>query len=114
MGFPLEWAVRAIENADASSTESSAIAWIIERMELEQNKMDDVDGCDSSSRYSIPAVLIALIIHCKTYLNRAGDEDDFEDGDDGGLEFLMTRHTAATSFGQVQAGYDRDSAGITG
>jgi len=44
MGFPVDWALRAAEHCDASASESVAIAWIIERMELEQNKMDEIEG----------------------------------------------------------------------
>lgn len=40
MGFPIDWALRACENCDSSVNESAAIAWIIERMELEQAKME--------------------------------------------------------------------------
>ena len=39
MGFPMEWALRAAEHADASASESTAITWIIDRMELDQAKM---------------------------------------------------------------------------
>ena len=37
-------ALRAAEHCDISSSESAAIAWIIEKMELEQSKMDDMEG----------------------------------------------------------------------
>ncbi len=47
MGFPVDWALRAAEHCDISASESAAIAWIIERMELEQTKMDDYEGGDS-------------------------------------------------------------------
>ena len=36
MGFPVEWALRAMENCDVSTSEA-AITWIIERMDMEQN-----------------------------------------------------------------------------
>lgn len=44
MGFPIDWALRAAEHCDVSTSESAAISWIIERMELEQNKLDDAEG----------------------------------------------------------------------
>jgi uncharacterized UBP type Zn finger protein len=44
MGFPIDWALRAAEHCDISTSESAAISWIIERMELEQSKMEEVDG----------------------------------------------------------------------
>jgi len=44
MGFPVDWALRAAEHCDVSTSESAAISWIIERMELEQSKMDDMEG----------------------------------------------------------------------
>jgi uncharacterized UBP type Zn finger protein len=54
MGFPVDWALRAAENCDITTSESAAIAWIIERMELEQNKMNDFDN---ESRYDIDCLL---------------------------------------------------------
>ncbi|KAJ1437734.1 hypothetical protein B484DRAFT_416437, partial [Ochromonadaceae sp. CCMP2298] len=62
MGFPVEWALRAAQNCDVTTSESAAITWIIERMETEQSKMDELEA-DS---------------------NRAADEEDFEDGDGDG------------------------------
>jgi len=47
MGFPIDWALRAAEQCDVTTTESAAIAWILERMEMEQNKLNELDG-DSS------------------------------------------------------------------
>ena len=47
MGFPVDWALRAAEHCDASISESAAISWIIERMELEQAKLDEFEGSDS-------------------------------------------------------------------
>ena len=44
MGFPVEWALRAAEHCDVTTTESAAMAWIIERMELEQTKMEEMEG----------------------------------------------------------------------
>jgi hypothetical protein len=44
MGFPIDWALRAAEHSDTSGSESAAIAWIIERMEIEQSKMEDLEG----------------------------------------------------------------------
>ena len=44
MGFPIDWALRAAESSDSSTTHSAAIAWIIERMELEQTKIEDLGG----------------------------------------------------------------------
>jgi uncharacterized UBP type Zn finger protein len=44
MGFPVDWALRASEHCDVSTSDSAAINWIIEKMDLEQSKLDDVDG----------------------------------------------------------------------
>lgn len=74
MGFPVDWSLRAAEHCDASVSESTAIAWIIERMEFEQTKMEEFEG-DSS---------------------RVVDEEEYEDGDEAGLEYLMQRHNAAS------------------
>ena len=52
MGFPIDWAIRAAEHCDSSSSssnESAAIAWIIEKMELEQAKMEEYSA--NSSRH---------------------------------------------------------------
>lgn len=43
MGFPVDWALRAAEHCDASVSESAAIAWIIERMEQEQAKLEEYE-----------------------------------------------------------------------
>ena len=67
MGFPVEWAIRAAEHCDVTLNESMAIAWIIERMEMENAKMEaEVEGC-STLRYA-----------------DEGDEYDGEDGDGDG------------------------------
>jgi hypothetical protein len=47
MGFPVDWALRAAEHCESSVSESAAITWIIERMELEQTKLDEFDSSDS-------------------------------------------------------------------
>lgn len=39
MGFPVDWSLRAVENNDLL-TEHACITWIIERMEMEQAKME--------------------------------------------------------------------------
>ena len=44
MGFPVDWALRAAEHCEVSTSESAAISWIIERMEIEQNKMNEIEG----------------------------------------------------------------------
>lgn len=44
MGFPVDWALRAAEHCEVSTSESAAISWIIERMEVEQSKMNEIDG----------------------------------------------------------------------
>ena len=44
MGFPVDWALRAAEHCEVSTSESAAISWIIERMELEQSKMNEIEG----------------------------------------------------------------------
>jgi hypothetical protein len=74
MGFPVEWALRAAAQNDSSVSESSAIAWIIERMELEHNKLADIEGRDSRN---------------------ADDEENEENAEEAGLEYLMHRHVAA-------------------
>jgi hypothetical protein len=48
MGFPIDWSLRAAEHCDANVSESVAIAWIIERMELEHAKMEEMDGGEDS------------------------------------------------------------------
>jgi alpha-tubulin suppressor-like RCC1 family protein len=68
MGFPVDWAVRAAEHGDATASEATAIAWIIERMELEQSKLD--------SEFS-----------------RDHDEDYEENDDQVGMEFMINRRT---------------------
>jgi hypothetical protein len=44
MGFPVEWALRAAEHCDVSASEDAAITWIIERMEMGQTKMDELEA----------------------------------------------------------------------
>jgi uncharacterized UBP type Zn finger protein len=44
MGFPVEWALRAAAQNASTVSESSAIAWIIERMEMEHKKLSDMEG----------------------------------------------------------------------
>jgi uncharacterized UBP type Zn finger protein len=44
MGFPVDWALRAAEHVEISTSESAAIAWIIERMEMEQSKMNEMES----------------------------------------------------------------------
>jgi len=44
MGFPIVWALRAAEQCDAVTSEAAAITWIMERMEIEQNKIDELEG----------------------------------------------------------------------
>lgn len=44
MGFPVDWALRAAEQCEVSTSESAAISWIIERMELEQSKINEMEG----------------------------------------------------------------------
>ena len=48
MGFPIDWSLRAAEHCDVNVSESAAIAWIIERMELEHAKMEEMDGGEDS------------------------------------------------------------------
>ena len=73
MGFPVDWALRAAEHCDVSTSESAAISWIIERMEMEQSKMEEMEG-DSS---------------------RVVDEEEFDENDENGLDYFMQRHAAA-------------------
>lgn len=47
MGFPVDWALRAAEHCDSASSESAAISWIIERMEMEQSNINELEQ-DSS------------------------------------------------------------------
>lgn len=48
MGFPIDWSLRAAEHCDANVSESVAIAWIIERMELEHEKMEEMGQGEDS------------------------------------------------------------------
>ena len=70
MGFPVDWSLRAAEHCDASVSESAAIAWIIERMEFEQSKMDELEG--------------------------EGSRMAEEEAEDGGLQYLMQKRSSAT------------------
>lgn len=54
MGFPVDWALRAAEHCENAASESAAISWIIERMELEQSKMNEMEN---DSRYPVFAFL---------------------------------------------------------
>lgn len=54
MGFPIEWALRAAEQCEVVTSESAAITWIMERMEIEQNKIDENEGGDSKYVIVIP------------------------------------------------------------
>ena len=93
MGFPIEWALRAVENCEAPVSESTAISWIIERMaELEQSKEDmEAAGGDSSSR--------------------GADEEEFED--DAALEsFMMQRHAASMAASNASLGYSGPGAPV--
>lgn len=52
MGFPVEWAIRAVDHCDDSMSESMAIAWIIERMEIENASLeDDMEGGLGGARH---------------------------------------------------------------
>ncbi|CAM9188437.1 unnamed protein product, partial [Discosporangium mesarthrocarpum] len=61
MGFPIEWAVRAAEQSDASMNEGVALAWIIEQMEAENAKIEvevesmNIDGGDEVGEEYSPA-----------------------------------------------------------
>lgn len=51
MGFPVEWAIRAVEHCDGSMSESMAIAWIIERMEMESARLDaEIESANGGRR----------------------------------------------------------------
>ena len=67
MGFPVEWCVRAANHHyEDSLDESSAIAWIIEQMEMDSvNKEDDLDEDDEEE-------------------DEEGEEDDEDDEEEGG------------------------------
>ena len=75
MGFPVEWALRAAEHCDVTTSESAAISWIIERMEMEQNKLDDAEQEGDS--------------------NRTGDEEEHNESEDStGIDYFIQRHAA--------------------
>eukprot|EP00903_Cladosiphon_okamuranus_P007137 g6932.t1 len=44
MGFPVEWAIRAAGRSGSVMSESAATAWIIERLEIENTKMEEEMG----------------------------------------------------------------------
>lgn len=71
MGFPVDWALRAAEHCDSNSSESAAISWIIERMEMEQANLNDLDQ-DSSSR--------------------AADGEEYDELDNGDIGYFIQRH----------------------
>lgn len=43
MGFPVDWSLRAVEHTELN-TEHACITWIIERMEMEQAKMEEYEA----------------------------------------------------------------------
>lgn len=95
MGFPVDWALRASEQCDASVSESTAIAWIIERMELEQAKMEELEGGDS----------------------RMAEDDDDEYEDTGGEELdlnLLEHHQLQQHLQVRRAAGIADHADISG
>ncbi|CAM9328498.1 unnamed protein product, partial [Scytosiphon promiscuus] len=53
MGFPVEWAIRSAGRSGAVMSESAATAWIIERLEVENTKMEqemgNMDTCEEDS-----------------------------------------------------------------
>jgi len=106
MGFPIDWALRGAENCDATTSESTVIAWIIERMELEQARMEyehenedvDVDGEEDGEGEGQGGLEDG-----ESGLEQrpmSGDDDVDVDGDlgigaseDMSLEYLLHRHT---------------------
>jgi len=44
LGFPIEWVLRAAEHCDLSTPEANVVSWILERMETEQNRIDEFTG----------------------------------------------------------------------
>eukprot|EP01035_Chromulina_nebulosa_P018786 gene18786-24553_t len=81
MGFPIDWALRAVENCHDNISESLAIAWIIEQMENKNNDSYSNRG-DMSSR---------LDNNLNSTRNHHNDDDEFDDIDDIGLEYLLHR-----------------------
>eukprot|EP00752_Nemacystus_decipiens_P011018 g9791.t1 len=92
MGFPVEWAIRAAGRSGSVMSESAATAWIIERLEIENTKMEEemgnIDTCEEDSAGGNSGI---------------GDEynDDTGESEDGDA------HTAATGLR-----YPSDAAGI--
>jgi hypothetical protein len=48
MGFPFDWALRGADHGGAGLSEASAIAWIIEQMESDHAKMEEMDEGEDS------------------------------------------------------------------
>jgi hypothetical protein len=115
MGFPVEWSLRAAEHCDAAVSESAAIAWILERMEFEQNKIDDLEGDGSR--------LVEEEIEMDLYANDAANLNINELLDSAsnnnassnvnyhinGLEYIIQRHAAATAHHDNNANSDTQS-----
>ena len=103
MGFPVEWSLRAAEHCDASVSESAAIAWILERMEFEQNKIDELEG--DGSRLVEEEIDMDLYGNDATNLNINDLLDASTNNNSAnnvnyhinGLEYIIQRHAAATA-----------------
>jgi len=97
MGFPVEWAIRAAEHCDASLNESVAIAWIIERMEMENAKMEaEAEAASEGARMGLGG-------H-PSEGSRYGETEDYEvDGEDetteGNLSFGARTPKSGTNAG---------------
>lgn len=91
-GFPVDWALRAAEHCDASVSESAAISWIIERMELEQAKLDEFEGSDS----------------------RMIDEGEYESGGNGYEHLQRATRGAEAAAEHRMNSINRSGAGNTG
>ncbi|CAM9095192.1 unnamed protein product, partial [Hapterophycus canaliculatus] len=80
MGFPVEWAIRAAGRSGAVMSESAATAWIIERLEVENTKMEqemgNMDTCEEDSADGNSGV--------RDEYNDAGESDN---GDADGFPF---------------------------
>ena len=103
MGFPVEWSLRAAEHCDASVSESAAIAWILERMEFEQNKIDELEG--DGSRLVEEEIDMDLYGNDATNLNINDLLDASTNNNSAnnvnyhinGLEYIIQRLAAATA-----------------
>ncbi|CAM9356733.1 unnamed protein product [Ectocarpus sp. 12 AP-2014] len=82
MGFPLEWAIRAAGKPGPVMSESAATAWIIDRLEIENTKMEEemgtMESCEEDSNCGNSGI--------GDEYNDAGESED-GDADTGGFVF---------------------------